>query len=431
MQTENLDARQFHYQERCNDRQAGTGLEDSDRRVAVDESMTATSVVAVATLDADLFTDESLLDPYRDYKRLRDAGPVVRLSRPDVYAVGRFADVQAALRSPDALISGEGVGFSNAFNAPKGLNVIQSDGDVHRRMRGTVMKPLMPAQLKTVRAELKRLIVDHVATLRGFEEFDAMARLARFLPVEAVSHLVGLPDRGRDRMLSWAAAAFNVIGPDQAEADMHALREAFGFMASLEPGSVRAGSWAAALFAAVNAGRLSLLEAKAAISAYVIPSLDTTILAKGHLLYNLARHPEQWSLLRQQPELVGQAVTEGVRHSSVLRWFSRVAAIDYEVEDKVVPAGARVMLLYGCANRDERRYADPDRFDIMRDARDQLAWGTGAHMCAGMNLARLEMEVLLEAMIEADVRPWAGTPVMGTNRGLYGFTSLPFRLDPA
>lgn len=384
---------------------------------------------AIPELDLDLFDPASLRNPFADYRRLRDAGPVVRLARPAVHAIGRFADVQAALRAADTLISGEGVGFSDAFNAPKGMNVIQSDGDLHRRLRAAVVRPLTPAALKAARAELKAMMAARVAALAGQGWFDAMRSLAPFLPVEAVSHLVGLPDVGRERMLEWAAAAFNAIGPAQDPGDVASLRDAFAFMRTLSEETVRDGSWAGELFAAARAGRLSMPEAMAAISAYIIPSLDTTILAKGHLLHNLATHPDQWAALRTDPALVPAAVLEGVRHSSVLRWFSRVATADHAVGDSVVPRGARVMLLYGCANRDERHYADPDRFDIARDARDHLAWGTGPHMCAGMHLARIEMEVMLEALLEADVTLTAAEPVRGVNAGLFGFTELRFRID--
>ena len=382
-------------------------------------------------LDIALFTDASLRAPFDDYARLRDAGPAVRLREPDVYALGRFADVQAALRDSDALISGEGVGFSAAFNAPKGNNVIQSDGDLHRRMRAAVMRPLTPAALRDSRADLKAMVAARVEALVGQGWFDAMPQLASFLPVEAVSHLVGLPAVGRERMLSWAGAAFNVIGPEQAPEDMMALRDLVGFMGTLNAQSVRDGSWAGELFAAAASGKLSPQEAMGAISAYIIPSLDTTILAKGHLLFSLACDPNQWAQVQARPALIPSAVLETLRRDAPIRWFSRVAATDYEVDGAVVPQGARVMLLYGCANRDERRYAEPDRFDVTRDARDHLAWGTGAHMCAGMHLARLEMEVLLEALVEAGVSLEAGEPEVGANRGLYGFTALPFRMERA
>lgn len=383
----------------------------------------------VPGIEIDLFSEDNLRNPFAGYRALRDLGPVVRVQRPDVLAIGRFADVQAALRAADILISGEGVGFSDTFNAAKGANVLQSDGDLHRRMRAAVTRPLTPAALSKARADLKERVAGRVAALAGIGWFDAMVELASFLPVQTVSHLVGLPEEGRERMLEWAAAAFNAIGPRQDAADVASMRDAFAFMTTLGPDKVREGSWAAGLFDAAKAGKLTMGEAMAAISAYIIPSLDTTILAKGHLLANLARNPEQWAMVRENPALIPAAVLEGVRHSSVLRWFSRVAAQDYRAGDVFVPKGARVMVLYGCANRDERHYTDPDRFDVTRDARDHLAWGTGPHMCAGMNLARVEMEVLLEALVEAGVTLTAGEPVMGTNAGLYGFASLPFRID--
>jgi cytochrome P450 len=352
----------------------------------------------------------------------------VKLTQPDVYAISRYDDVREALRSSDVLLSGEGVGFSEIFNSPRGRNVLQSDGEVHRRLRAAVVRPLRPGHLDGARPKFKTMIATRIAELTSVGEFDAMKQLACFLPVEAIAHLVGLDPEGRERMLEWAAAAFNAIGPVQDQNDVNSLKAAFAYMASLDPSRVRAGSWAGQLFDAANEGSISLAEALAAISAYVIPSLDTTILAKGHLLHHLARNPAQWAMLREHPELIPAAVLEGVRHSSVIRWFSRVAAKDYTIADQTVPAGARVMLLYGSANRDERHYEDPDRFDLTRDARDHLAWGRGAHMCAGLYLARMEMEVMLEALVEGGATLHTSAPVIGANKGLYGFTALPFEI---
>ena len=380
-------------------------------------------------LDVDLFTEGSLRSPFGDYKRIRDAGPAVRLKRPDVYAIGRFADVQAALRSPDALVSGEGVGFNDAWNAGRGTNVLQMDGEPHARLRATIMKPLAPARLREARQDLKALIARRVETLVGCGWFNAMSELASFLPVQAVSHLVGLPEVGRERMLVWAAATFNQIGPDFDAEEFGVLTEARAFMSSLSPETVRSGSWTGDLFQAVETARLSPPEAMAAISAYVIPSLDTTILSKGHLLHDLAQNPDQWTKLRESPDKIPAAVLEAVRRNAVVRWFSRVAVEDYDVDGVLVPRGSRVMLIYGSANRDERRYADPDRFDVDRDARDQLCWGAGAHMCAGMHLARLEMEVMLEALVEAGAELAAGPPTVGFNRGLFGYAQLPLRIE--
>src|SRR6476646_3334406 len=114
--------------------------------------------------DIDLFADGSL----------RDLGAVVKLGSPDVYAISRFADVREALRLSDVLVSGEGVGFSDAFNAPKGNNVIQTDGDQHRRMRAAVMRPLKPERLDEARPRLKAMIAKRIDELASEAEFDAM-----------------------------------------------------------------------------------------------------------------------------------------------------------------------------------------------------------------------------------------------------------------
>ena len=388
----------------------------------------------------DLVSPDALRDPFPLYREIRDLGPIVRLEHPDVYAIGRFDDVQQALRLPDVLVSTRGIGFNDIVNAPvEQPPVIRSAGERHKKLRRVITKPLMPAALKEQREMLKSLISSRLDTIVDQGEIDAVPTIARHLPLEAISYLVGLPEEGRANMLRWASASFNSAGPldrsgtmdPQLAEDFASLREVQTYLLEINPLHLRPGSWAEMLFKAAEAGRLNLEEARAAMSALVLPSLDTTIYAKGNLLYNLGRNPDQWALLRSNPGLVPSAVLEGVRYSATVRWFARVAAQDYRIDDAVIPEGGRVMLLYGAANRDERHYPDPDRFDVTRNPTDQLGWGTGPHMCGGMHLAKLEMEVLLEAMIERVARIEVGDPVIGTNRGLYGFDSLPIRLHSA
>lgn len=384
-----------------------------------------------------IFSEDALRSPFSHYRAIRDAGAVVYLPKPDVLAIGRFADVQAALRAADVLVSGEGIGFNRLANTqtPE-RGVLTSDGARHRRLRSLLAKPLAPAAVKEQRALLKEMIVAQVATLIGQGTFDAIPLLARHLPLNAVTSLVGLDDADRSRMLAWASAFFNTLGPmsdpDRPDArfaaDIELLLEVRRFFATVDPSKLVPGSWSAKLFEAVGQGKLTESEARGALRAFVIPSLDTTIYAKSNLLYNLATHPDQFALLRQRPDLIRSAVLEGIRHSAVVRWFSRVAVEDYRADDVFIPKGSRVMLMYGSANRDERQYAEPDRFDITRNPTDHLGFGTGPHMCIGMHLARTEMEVMLEALVEQASALSCDTPTIGSNSGLYGVDELPFRL---
>jgi cytochrome P450 len=158
---------------------------------------------------------------------------------------------------------------------------------------------------------------------------------------------------------------------------------------------------------------------------YLGPSLDTTINATSSAILLFGRHPEQWDAVREDRSLIPNAINEVLRLESPIPWFARAVTEDHELDGVPVPAGSRVVLLYASANRDERKFEDPERFDVRRsNARDQLAFGHGEHNCVGQGLARLELRSLLEALAEAVQRFELGTAVRAHNQNLRGLERL-------
>ena len=391
--------------------------------------VTEHAVVSSSTprFDDDLYTDAAIADPYPIYRKIRALGPAVWLGAHDTWAIGRFADVRAALRADDVLISGRGIAMNAVVNGqPSSRITLTSDGDVHRQLRTVLMKPMMPSALRAVEEKVQHLADELVADLLGRDTFDGMTEFAQHLPVAIVSHLVGLPDHGRQRMLDWARATFDALGTmnARAEAGLPFLFEMAGYAAGVKRESLRPDGWAAMLFAAADEKKIEPTDVASMLIDYIAPSLDTTILGVWHLLYQLGRSPEQWQLIRSDHELIPRAIDEALRLEAPVRAFSRYATADYDVDGTTIPAGSRVLILFASGNRDERRYADPDRFDITRDARDHLGFGHGVHRCAGSHVAQLEMTSLLRALVKRVERITVSEPVLGTNNVLYGYRSF-------
>ena len=159
------------------------------------------------------------------------------------------------------------------------------------------------------------------------------------------------------------------------------------------------GGWGEALFLAADAGRISEQTARMMLVDYLTPSLDTTINATSAAIELFAAHPDQWDVLRADPSLIPQAINEVIRLESPIRAFARYVTRDHEVDGTVLKEGSRALMLYACANRDEAKYADADRFLIGRGSGDHLGFGMGSHLCAGMHLARLELATIFEALL--------------------------------
>lgn len=388
----------------------------------------------VPCYDVDIYSDDVIRDPYPHYRRIRDLGAAVWLPANGLWAIGRHADVRECLAAHDVFVSGRGVSGNEKANAMAPGNLLASDPPLHEHLRRIVAAPLSPRALNEVKDRIAETADALIERLARRERFDGMVDLAQYLPVSIVSELVGMPEHGRENMLRWAGAVFDMLGGANARAEkaLPVVMEMRAYTVNeATREKVRPGGWVAMLYDAAEQGLIEPHQVQMLMRDYLGPSLDTTIFATGHLINQLGRHPEQWDLLKDDPALIPNAINEAVRLESPIRGFTRHVAQDRMVGDTLVPAGDRVLILYASANRDERRWENPDRFDIRRVLTDHVGFGHGIHACAGMQLARLEMRSILAAMTRMVARIEVGDPVLALNNVLRGFDRLPMRFMPS
>ncbi|MFI8232599.1 cytochrome P450 [Streptomyces sp. NPDC085900] len=259
--------------------------------------------------------------------------------------------------------------------------------------------------------------------------------IATALPMSVVPDLVGWPRQGREHLLRWAGATFDAMGPLNCQA-ARALPASLGMLryarGVVRDRSVLDGSMGHDLLRAADEGRIMPAECVTMMIDYLAPSLDTTIGAISSALYLFAIHPQQWRLLKANPELIPKAVNEVVRYESPIRAFSRTAAYDTELAGMPIPRGSRVLVLYGSANRDPLEWDEPDTFDIRRDAARQLGFGQGTHGCAGQGLARMETSAILRALVDRIERiEVTGPPEWALNNVIHRLERLPLELIAA
>ncbi len=383
----------------------------------------------IPVYDGDMYADEAIRDPFPVYAQLRALGPVVWLSQQQVYALPCYAEVASVLRQPKRFISSRGVSLNERTNKLLVGSTLNSDPPEHDATRAITSEPLLPGALEAIAPRIRRAADTLVAELTRRGRFDAVSDFAQYLPVSIVAELVGLPDQAREKMLTWASATFNLFGPENERAkaafadlrDLKAFLDAYGTPDKLKP-----GGWAQRIFHVGTERGLSFETCAQLMRDYINPSLDTTISATGQAIKFFADAPEQWALVRARPELIPNAVEEVVRLATPIRAFTRFVAEDSVIAGVSIPQGARVMVMYASANRDERKFAEPERFDVTRDVHDHLGFGSGVHMCMGMHLARLEIVSLLQSLARrVKTIALAGAPVVAMNNTIRAFASLP------
>jgi cytochrome P450 len=356
-----------------------------------------------------------------------------------VFALARYEQVHAALVDWQQFQSAAGVGLSN-FRTEKPWRppslLLEADPPRHDAPRRVLTRVLGPRALRRLRQQWTddaEVLVDQV--LADGLDFDAVPRLAEAFPLRVFPDAVGLPTEGRENLLPYGDHAFNAFGPsnDLVAKGAPRVAELSGWVGSVCARDVLAPQgFGAEIWAAADRGDITPEMAPLVVRSLLTAGVDTTVHGISAVLHGFASHPDQWQRLRQDPALARVAFDEAVRWESPVQTFFRTATTDVRIGGTVVPEGHKVLMFLAAANRDPRRWTDPDRFDLGRDPSGHVGFGMGLHQCVGQHVARLEAEAVLAALAPR-VRSieLAGPTRRHHNNTLRAWQSLPVRLTAA
>ena len=386
--------------------------------------------------DIDFYSDAVIANPYPVYAQLREMGPVVYLEKNDLYLVARYQEVSEVLLQPLRFVSSKGVSPIPRVNDILVGSTLNSDPPIHDKTRAVTSEPLLPGALTCIEPRLKQAADQLIELLCARGEFDAVTDLAQYLPVTIVAELVGLPQAvDSAQMLKWASATFNLFGTENARTEkaFEDLKDLRSFLLEYgRPEKLKEGGWAKRIFDVGSERGMSFELCAQLMRDYINPSLDTTISTTGQIIKLLADNPDQWQKIRADITLIPNAVEEAVRLATPIRAFTRYAIEDIELASHIIPAGKRVVVVYASANRDERKFENPDQFDVTRDVHDHVGFGQGVHMCMGMHLARREMILIIEALRRrVDRFELLGEPTVAMNNTIRAYATMPVKVHLA
>ncbi len=273
------------------------------------------------------------------------------------------------------------------------------------------------------------MLIDRVVDMRCF---DGVRDLAEYYPVKVFPDAVGLRREGRENLLPYGNMVFNSFGPRNALTEA-AFANAEGvrawIMANCARDALETDGLGAEIYAAVDSGELSAEEAPTLVRSFLSAGVDTTVNALGNALWCFARFPDQWDKLRGNPSGVRGAFEEVLRYEAPVQVFFRTTTREVDLGGERIGAGEKVAAFMGSANRDPRRWQNPDTFDIGRRAAGHMSFGVGIHGCVGQAVARLEGAAVLGALIRKVARiEMNGEPQRRYNNVLRSFQSLPLRI---
>jgi cytochrome P450 len=348
-------------------------------------------------------------NPYPTYARLRDEAPIYYNERYDFWALSRHSDVEKALSNWET--------FSNCrsdilelmqsdFDMPKGVMMFE-DPPIHTMLRGLMSRVFTPRRMAEIEDQIRRFCVNCLDPLVGSDGFDIIAELASMMPMRVIGMLLGIPESAqvsvRDandaNLRTKPGTPMKVVNAD-AIADGRIYADYVEWR-SKNPSDDLMTALLNVEFDDEHGVTRKLTRKEVLHYTQVVAGAgnETTGRLIGWLAKVLAEHPDQRRQVAEDRALLLRVVDETLRFEPTGPHVARYLARDFEIYDTTVPAGSAMLLLFGAANRDPRRYADPDTFDIHRDNISHLTFGKGLHYCLGANLARLEGRVALDELL--------------------------------
>ncbi len=359
-----------------------------------------------------LLDSSFIADPYPTYRELLERDPHHYSPLTGMITVGPYDDVDGILRDYRR--------FSSVIRGTEPFPIAEEqarrqlspsmqfrDPPDHTRLRGLVNLAFTPPQIAKMEDRIRATAHALLDEIGDINEFDLMANFANLLPVLVIAEMIGVPTEDRQQFKAWSDQIIRGIEPNLSASELSALLDTAEALADYFAPIIEdrrrepQGDLISRLVSAEDAGnRLSNDETQITLRLLLVAGNETTTNLIGNGLNALLEHPEQLQLLREQPELISNAIEELLRYDSPVQIDVRRMVEDTEIGERRGKKDSLITPLIGAANRDPQAFADPDRLDITRADSGNISFGRGIHHCLGAPLARLEAAVAFEVLLE-------------------------------
>jgi cytochrome P450 len=400
--------------------------------------------VAVArSFRLDRLPDDFCANPYPYYAALQAYDPAHRLEEGKIF-VTRYEDVERIYKDPKTFSSDKTVEFGAKFgDSPlyqhHTTSLVFNDPPLHTRVRRLLAGALSPRAIAEMEAGIAELVDGLLERAAALGTIDLIDDFAAAIPVEVIGNLLDVPRNERGPLRAWSLAILGALEPvlsaEKLAEGNQAVADFLTYLAHLiadrrrRPGDPDKDILTRLIQGEASGERLTEAELLQNCIFILNAGHETTTNLIGNGLQLLIEWPEARRDLIAEPNLIKPAVEEMLRFESSNQLGNRIAAAEFELEGERYPAGTQITIGIGAANRDPRQFDDPHRFDIRRHPNRHLAFATGIHQCAGMNVARLEGRIAIARFLARfpNYEP-AGAPVRSQRVRFRGFTSIPARL---